>query len=474
MRTILLYMIASAGVLIAYQSISFLSRFIKTRSRDSLWYTSFALISSVLAFTYLLWYTATSERVLEYLIPGMALAYIMFALHIKCMGIYFGNESRFINIAVSAILAITFVFAIVMLVGWNTGHHLLATPRAEPLDLQNELLPRHFYNYYTLTPLAKAMHASVRLITLASLVYLLVWGKTKRDRFVQLGVVLTILFILHNVISVSFARGLYLPLLPFMNLIEISRLEWRARRGESLHLSRLEEKVTSFDQGMKEHIKLKQIGQNTGNLVHDAINVAFSSDNYLGAMQKDGRYTGNEPLAEDLQAARANNQRLLDLLTTYRKSHLQDNPDEQMNLKLILEDAHASISHRLAQWDIQYSVEGSSEHIIRGDRIKLTMTMVNLFNNACDAVSDKPDAWIRVVVRDDESSVVISVVNSGKAIAEDIRGNIFKPFFTTKSESGGSGLGLSICRGHVQEMGGDLRLNEDTKHTRFDIVLPAE
>ena len=98
--------------------------------------------------------------------------------------------------------------------------------------------------------------------------------------------------------------------------------------------------------------------------------------------------------------------------------------------------------------------------------------LVNLINNALDAVTDMPDKWIRIAVSHTESHLFISVADSGKGVPSAIRHKIFEPFFTSKQVGKGTGLGLSISRSLALSHGGDLFLDEASGNTQFTLRLP--
>jgi signal transduction histidine kinase len=111
---------------------------------------------------------------------------------------------------------------------------------------------------------------------------------------------------------------------------------------------------------------------------------------------------------------------------------------------------------------------------IAADRTQLEQVILNLVNNAVDAMRSgaTPAKTLRLVTRRNGTSVLsLSVQDSGPGIAPDDRDRIFDPFFTTKPT--GTGLGLSICRTIIEDHGGDLRLTRTDSHgSDFEIALP--
>jgi C4-dicarboxylate-specific signal transduction histidine kinase len=105
--------------------------------------------------------------------------------------------------------------------------------------------------------------------------------------------------------------------------------------------------------------------------------------------------------------------------------------------------------------------------------VQIAQVMMNLLQNAFDAVEETTnEKWIEVEVRATVDSVVVSVIDSGPGVPEEIRDRIMEPFFTTKPVGKGMGLGLSLARSIARQHGGDLTVGEHQGHTCFTLALP--
>ncbi len=99
---------------------------------------------------------------------------------------------------------------------------------------------------------------------------------------------------------------------------------------------------------------------------------------------------------------------------------------------------------------------------VRGNAQRIEQVIVNLLLNACQALLD-PLRGIRLVTRSDAArgEVVLQVIDEGVGIPLEHLPRLADPFFTTKRETGGTGLGLSVSAGIVKEHGGRLEFTSD-------------
>ncbi len=114
--------------------------------------------------------------------------------------------------------------------------------------------------------------------------------------------------------------------------------------------------------------------------------------------------------------------------------------------------------------------------ITNGHANLLEQVIVNLLLNARDALKDSGSTERRIEVkagRGPDLSVCITVADNGPGVPAEIRDRIFEPFFTGKPLGQGTGLGLALSFGMVQEAGGELTLLPATKGAAFQISLPA-
>jgi len=106
-----------------------------------------------------------------------------------------------------------------------------------------------------------------------------------------------------------------------------------------------------------------------------------------------------------------------------------------------------------------------------GKKQQLMQIVLNLIKNACHAVAD--GGKVIVMTRKTGDGVSLVVDDNGIGIAEENISHIFKPFYTTKSEKDGTGLGLYIVRKLVEELGGTIKVTTKLgRGTTFTVFIP--
>ncbi len=93
-----------------------------------------------------------------------------------------------------------------------------------------------------------------------------------------------------------------------------------------------------------------------------------------------------------------------------------------------------------------------------GDQRRVEQVIINLVQNACQALNNRTQQ-IRIATTLHDGHVELSVRDYGKGISDDDLKHVLDPFFTTKREMGGTGLGLAVSQGIMNEHGGTLHID---------------
>lgn len=105
---------------------------------------------------------------------------------------------------------------------------------------------------------------------------------------------------------------------------------------------------------------------------------------------------------------------------------------------------------------------------------QLKEVLLNLLNNAHDAIINASERYIQIELADLGEQIEISILDSGPGISTELKEKIFRPFFTTKEIGKGTGLGLSTAKGIIDAHKGSIWIDNKSKNTKFLIRLPKK
>ncbi|HEC45139.1 MAG TPA: sensor histidine kinase [Bacteroides sp.] len=102
---------------------------------------------------------------------------------------------------------------------------------------------------------------------------------------------------------------------------------------------------------------------------------------------------------------------------------------------------------------------------------KLNQVFMNILTNSIQAIEDKGEIFIQTISSDIRAKIIIK--DNGKGMTPEVKEHIFEPFFTTKDVGKGTGLGMSISYGIIEQHDGNIDvISEPGKGTEFIISLP--
>ena len=216
--------------------------------------------------------------------------------------------------------------------------------------------------------------------------------------------------------------------------------------------------------------KLSAMAKIAGSVAHEfrnPLNSLFLTTDLLED-ELEGHEEVRESIAPTLSAIREEIERLNQIITHYLSlSRVAGSTPEEVDLTELVHGFAEENRERLAaaQVDLRVRAEEGVDHRITADPNQVRRILVNLVENAVDAVTgdlDEEAARLRrgavtLVVRRMRRSIKLTVKDNGTGIPEDLRERVFEPFFTSKA--GGSGLGLYLVREIALASGGTMALS---------------
>lgn len=232
--------------------------------------------------------------------------------------------------------------------------------------------------------------------------------------------------------------------------------------------------------------KMRSIGALAGGIAHDFNNILFPITGYtemtIGDLPEDSNLKDN--LIEVLKAANRAKELVHQILAFSR----QDDSEKgllkiQLIVKEVLKLLRASIP---ANIEFKQQIDKSCDPII-ANPTQMHQVVMNLCTNAYHAMEETGGCMTLSLKEVDMDSddrtflsglipgphVLLSVSDTGHGMDHAVMKHVFEPYFTTKEQGGGTGLGLSTVHGIVKSCGGDIRVfSEPGKGSTFDVYLP--
>ncbi len=155
-----------------------------------------------------------------------------------------------------------------------------------------------------------------------------------------------------------------------------------------------------------------------------------------------------------------------------RYSGAQSKPPEEFDLVLAVKRAVEWVTKAgRIKPRVEYHMPDSLPYL--GQRGHFHQVLVNLVQNAMDAMSEVGEAVLEISVSQEEQSISIRVADQGPGIPPEDLARIFDPFYTSKPVGQGTGLGLYVSYGLAQELGGSLEAgNRSRGGAVFTLRIP--
>ncbi|BHH85051.1 hypothetical protein LA52FAK_33400 [Desulforhopalus sp. 52FAK] len=272
--------------------------------------------------------------------------------------------------------------------------------------------------------------------------------------------------------------------------VEVNKVPLRGQGGRLLGVLSTAENITkeqNLERQLLQSQKLEAIGTLAGGISHDFNNILTSIINSTELAIGDitpGTQTEAD-LNRVLKAARRGGQVVQQILSFSRPStegfHSTDLTE------IVREVVHLMAASTPANIEVLSHIEEDQDFFVHADPTQMHQAILNLTTNGYHALR-KHGGSLRIGLtktyqknEEDKSDssepkqlIKLSVVDDGPGIPEEIMDKIFDPFFSTKSKTEGTGLGLAVVHGIILNHQGSIKvMSEPNKGTVFEILLPA-
>jgi two-component system NtrC family sensor kinase len=225
---------------------------------------------------------------------------------------------------------------------------------------------------------------------------------------------------------------------------------------------------------LRESDRLAAVGELVAGVAHEVNNPLSSISAFAQLLLRDGGLTPEQRdsieviKAETLRASQV----VKDLLAFARRS---EPLREAIDLNAIIARTLRLRDYQLTSNKIKVEQNlGGDLPAVIGDGRQLQQVCLNLVTNAIQAMATLGGGTLFVTTRATKAHVILEMRDTGPGIPEAVRAHVFEPFYTTKSEGEGTGLGLSVSYGIVTAHGGQIEIADSSgAGTTFRLTLPA-
>ncbi len=244
-----------------------------------------------------------------------------------------------------------------------------------------------------------------------------------------------------------------------------------------VHLSEeLQREVSKQRDLLVESAKFQSLGQMASNLAHDINNPLFTIQgklhqmrNLLSRDQLDLEKC--DKIVETIEGTLLKLSQIVKGISTFAR---EGRGDQMVSIGVaeLIESNLALAIDRIKNSGIELELQIDPNLNLICYPSFISQVLLNLLNNAIDALENAPTKRIEVKAYADKEWIYITVSDTGAGVPKEIEKKIFDPFFTTKTFGKGTGLGLSISKGLVNVHEGELLYERHDQKTTFIVRLP--
>jgi PAS domain S-box-containing protein len=239
------------------------------------------------------------------------------------------------------------------------------------------------------------------------------------------------------------------------------------------------EKNREKDQMMYQQSRLASMGEMIGNIAHQwrqplNIMALVMQDIYISGQL--GNLT-----SEKIEASYEKSNNLLQYMSQtiddFRNFFQHGGEETEFSVKEALESVHSLVSTNLSYNHIQCLIEVEHDSVIKGGLNEFKQVLINILNNAQEAIQSNASLKkeIKIVITQANDNALIYVRDDGGGIEKDLLSKIFDPYFTTKNQTQGTGLGLYMSKQIIESsMYGSLSARNIKNGAEFMISIPIK
>ncbi len=232
------------------------------------------------------------------------------------------------------------------------------------------------------------------------------------------------------------------------------------------------------DRMMYQQSRLASMGEMIGNIAHQWRQPL----NILALVLQDIYISGQLGNLDDKKLEneyeKANNvlQYMSQTIDDFRNFFKQSSSDNDIfSLKEIIDSVYSLVSTNFEYNHVEFNNLISSDEIAKGNQNEFKQVVINILNNAQEAIltNGRKDGFVSISLEVNEEFATILIQDNGGGISDEIVSKIFDPYFTTKHQTQGTGLGLYMSKQIIEtSMNGQLNAKNSKEGAMFMIKIP--
>ena len=219
----------------------------------------------------------------------------------------------------------------------------------------------------------------------------------------------------------------------------------------------------ALEEGLRRSQKLESVGQLAAGIAHEINNpinsIVMTAETDLAIPE---RLAQPERMREDLEVIVREAERCGEIIQNVMSFARQEDPERELHdINVLVRQAVELVDKYAQQARAQVTLDlapGLPWLSVNGTEIE--QVLVNLIQNAVEAGGDGLTVHLTTHLLDGGDRMQITVEDDGPGIPADLQRHVFDPFFTTRRDRGGTGLGLSVVHTIVTEHGGSIDVDE--------------